>query len=68
MTESEVIRVQYEAIKKYCQGNKVLALKITSELGSQMRAYFGGRTREDVSIDELCDLIGSAASQWQEIP
>ena len=64
MSESEVMRFQYEAIKKYCRGNKALALKISSELGAEMRGYFAGRTRETASVEELCRIIDSAASQW----
>ena len=57
MSEAEVMRIQYEAIKKYCRGDKALALKISSELGSQMREYFGGKSKASVSVDELCSVI-----------
>ena len=65
MTESEVMRIQYEAIKKYCRGNKELALRISGELGSHMREYFGEKTKTSAAVEELCDVIGSAASGWQ---
>ncbi len=64
MTESEVMRIQYEAIKKYCKGNKELALRISSELGSQMREYFGEKTKETASVEDLCTVIESTATRW----
>ena len=37
MTDSEVIRMQREAIAKYCKDDRALALKIIDELGLEMR-------------------------------
>jgi len=60
MSDIEVIRVECEAIRKFCQGNKELAVQISGDLGSQMRNYIDIRSPEAVSSDELCAFIGSA--------
>ena len=66
MSEEEIIRVQYEAIKKFSCGNKKLAYKVISELAPYMREYILSRKPEKVTCDELCSVIESATQNWQE--
>ena len=66
MTDSEVIRIQREAIAKYCGSNRKLALKIIQELGLEMREWVEARGAEPVSSDELYELIKSSAGCWPE--
>ena len=63
MSETEIIKIEYEAIKRFCQGDKKLALKITSELGRQMRNHIQYRNPQKVTVEELCTLI-EATLNW----
>ncbi len=65
MSETEIIQVEYEAIKKFCRGDKHLALRITSELGEVMRTYIRIRKPQRVSPDELCSVLENATKTWQ---
>ena len=64
MSETEIIQVEYEAIKKFCRGDKKLALRITSELGHHMRTYIQVRLPEKVTAEELYIVLQSATLGW----
>ena len=64
MSEAEIIRIEYEAIKKFCRGDKGLALKITSELGLKMRDYIDVRNPSAVTVEELCGVLETALTNW----
>ena len=64
MSEADIIRIEYQAIKKVCQGDKKLALRITSELGAVMREFIQSKP-EAVTVDELCMVIETAACGWR---
>ena len=66
MSESEIIRLQYEAIKKFCQGDKKLALRITSELGATLRGHFNARHPDPVTVEELCTVLERETCAWRE--
>ncbi|OGR81513.1 MAG: hypothetical protein A3I11_06915 [Elusimicrobia bacterium RIFCSPLOWO2_02_FULL_39_32] len=57
MSESEIIQVEYEAIKKFCQGDRKLALRVIQECGETMRNYFKVKSPLKVTSDELCGII-----------
>ena len=65
MSETEIIKMEYEAIKKFCRGDKKLALRITAELGRRMRTYIQVRLPEKVTVDELCTVLESATCDWK---
>ena len=64
MSESEIIQIEYQAIKKFCRGDKKLAFMITSELGLIMRKYIQVRHPEKITVDELCSVIETATAGW----
>lgn len=57
MSESEIIQVEYEAIKKFCQGDRKLALRVIQECGETMRNYFKVKAPTKVTAEELCSII-----------
>ena len=61
MTDSEVIRIQREAISKYCHGDRKLALKIIDDLGREMRDWVEARRKEKVSAEDLYKVIKFSA-------
>ncbi len=66
MSESEIIKVQYEAIKKFCNGDKNLAMKVITELASDLRKHFVSRSPEKVTPDELFKVISNATEKWKK--
>ena len=66
MIDSEVIRIQHDAIAKYCKDNRELALKIIEELGLEILGSAPvGRTKQ-ISADDLNKVIRSPACCWPE--
>jgi hypothetical protein len=66
MSESDIIRVQYEALKKFCKGDRHLVMKVINEFAPAMREYFKDKQSTQVSPDELCSLIESKTQHWQK--
>lgn len=64
MKKEEIIRVQYEAIKKFSQGDKRLAYRVVFELSPLLRDYIDSCNPRAVTVDELCDVIEKAACDW----
>jgi len=62
MSESEIIQAEYEAIKRYCHGDRKLALSIIGKLGATMRSYIQGCAPNKVTPDELYSLIQTSAN------
>ncbi len=60
MTKEEIIRTEYEAIKKFSNGNKELAYRVVYELSPLMRNYIEACEPRPVSVDELCSVIHKA--------
>ena len=66
MTDAEVIRIQREAIAKYCKNDRQLALKVIKELGFEMRQWVEARRTKEVLAEDLCEVIRSSAECWPE--
>lgn len=66
MSESDIIRVQYEALKKFSKGDRELVLKVINEFAPAMREYFKDKQPHQVSPDELCTLIESKTQHWEK--
>ncbi len=65
MSPSEIIEVEYEAIKKFSQGDRKLALKVIQELGGFMREYFQKQSPRKVTSDELCNVLDVVTIPWK---
>ncbi len=65
MNPAEIIEVEYEAIKRFSQGDRKLALKVIQELGAFMRDYFRQRSPRKVTPDELCAAIEVVTVTWK---
>ncbi|MBI2916192.1 MAG: hypothetical protein HYY63_06745 [Elusimicrobia bacterium] len=65
MSQAETLQVEYEAIKKFCHGDKKLMLKVIEELGGFMRDYFQRRYPHKVTSDELCSAIEGITVAWK---
>lgn len=65
MSEEEIIRIQYEAIKKFSRGDRQLVLRIINELAAHIREYLVSRQPEKVSCDELCSVLENATRDWE---
>ncbi len=61
MTKEEIIRTEYEAIKKFAQGDKQLAYQVVYKLSPLMRDYIESCEPRGVTIDELCGVIQKAS-------
>lgn len=57
MSESEIIRVESEALMKFCNGNRELIIRIIHKHGSQLRDYVEMRYPHRVTVDELCAFL-----------
>ena len=68
MSESEIIKTECEAIRKFCRGDRQLALQIIQEFGSDMRRYFQKQYPKKVTSEELFTLITAAVSRSQRLP
>ncbi len=61
MTKEEIIRIEYEAIKKFANGDKQLAYQVVYKLSPLMRNYIEACEPRKVTCDELCDVINKAS-------
>jgi hypothetical protein len=59
MSEADIIKLEYEALMKFCKGDRKMIFKIIQEHGPAMRQYFDGRNPEAVTCEELCALLES---------
>lgn len=65
MSEEEIIKLQYEAIKRFSAGNKQVAYRVIAELAPVLREYIMSRRPQAVSLDELCGVIEQATKDWE---
>ena len=61
MSEAEIIRVEYEALMRFSQGNRQMALRLIGDFGAAMREYFVERHPERVTAEELCSYLAEIA-------
>ncbi len=66
MTKEEIIRTEYEAIKKFANGDNQLAYRVVFKLSPLMRNYIEACEPRKVSCDELCDVIHKASHILQD--
>lgn len=66
MDPTEIIEVEYEAIKRFSQGDRKVALKVIQELGAFMRDYFRKRSPNKVTPDELCEALEGVTISWKQ--
>lgn len=64
MDKEEIIRVEYEAIRKFSKGDKQLAYRVVYELSPMMRDYINACAPRTVTADELCEALHNATRSW----
>lgn len=64
MSESEIMRIQREALMKFSKGDRRLVIRIIQEFGHLMREHFRSRSGKTVTSDELCAVLSEATKDW----
>ena len=65
MSEEEILKVQYEAIKEFCRGDRRLVLRVILELGEKLRKHITARRSNGLTTRELVAILERETQGWQ---
>lgn len=64
MSEEEILKIQYEAIKEFCQGDRRLVLRVILELGETLRRHIDERSARGLTSKDLVAVLERETKGW----